>query len=354
MSVRAQLLSPLYRGSRKLFSTFIPRDYESVILTGHWVLKHLGPLEPILTQFAIPPNLTTSFYDINFPSPLILAAFEGDFEIVKLWTQFGLGGATLKTVLQDPLPGNPRPRIQRVFTPEGEGLINAMGLPGKGLSNLITSLDSLTVLPKTKPLGFSIGGHSLDEYKQNALTLLHAIAQHPTWKTRPYFIEINISCPNTPQGQSMLAHPELLQDLLTTLKTTYPNVIIGPKLSPDQTNKDLLIFGKLVQAFPKTFLTLGNTQFRKCEQVHLPTKAISIGGGGLSGPALFSRTLEMTQLLAPLGLPIIATGGISSSKQVQTLQNAGATLIGMATAVVQDPYIIPIILETLSRKDNMR
>jgi dihydroorotate dehydrogenase len=40
-------------------------------------------------------------------------------------------------------------------------------------------------------------------------------------------------------------------------------------------------------------------------------------------------------------VPILATGGISTMPQVKALQDQGALLMGMATAVVQDPYCIP-------------
>ncbi len=343
---RATIFSPCYKLSRTILSRFY-KDYESVILLGHTLLKNLGPLEHLITSFKIPGHLETSLHHLKFPSPLILAAFEGDNEIVRLWTQFGLGGATLKTILRDPRPGNPRPRIKRIWTSEGEGLINAMGLPGKGLSHTLSHLNELLQFPASKPIGFSIGGQSMDEYEYNILQLIKTLKAHPQWAIRPYFIEINISCPNTPDGQDMQAHPELLTHLLRNLKLQYPDIIMGPKVSPDLSNDSLLILAEIVATFPLTFITLGNAKFQKCQEIGLPQNALSIGGGGLTGPSLFNRTLEMTTLIAPLKIPIIATGGVSSAKQVQELQTAGATLIGMATAVVQNPYCIPEILATL-------
>ncbi len=348
MNSRLVFLSRAYQ----LIRCFLPRffhDYESVVLFGHHFLKHLGFLQKYITHFLIPPTLETPFHRLTFSSPLILAAFESDPEIVKIWSDFGLGGATLKTILRDPRPGNPRPRLFRVFTPEGEGLVNAMGLPGKGVANLISSLDALLSFPPNKPLGFSIGGNSLEEYKYNTLELLSALSTHYAWKNRPYFIEINISCPNTPEGQNMLSHPDLFQDLLRTIKARFPETIIGPKLSPNQPDDSLLVFGQITQSFPLTFLTLGNAQFLKFSKMGIKNHNPKIDSGALSGPALYSRTLEMTRLLAPFGVPIIATGGISTVQQVCELQSAGATLIGMTTAIVQNPYCVPMINDALKR-----
>jgi len=357
MDTKTQLLSLGYTSSRALLSSIVsgyqtltnqPKDYETVISIGHKLLKNLGPLEGLLTKYDIPENLSTPFHHIQFPSPLILAAFEGDWEIIRIWSQFGLGGVTLKTILNDPRPGNPRPRIQSLQTPSGEALLNAMGLPGKGLKKYIQDLKRLKRIPSHKPIGFSVGGHSLDAYIQTTQTLLQTLTQTPLWKKRPYFIEVNISCPNTPDGQSFLKHPEFLDQYLKKIKADFPDTIIGPKLSPDQSNEDLLTFAQITANYPLTFLTLGNTQYRSCISLGLDKNALSIGGGGLSGSPLFPRTLEMVTLLAPHNIPIIAVGGIKNAHQVKELQENGATLVGMATTVVQDPFQIPLMNHALS------
>ena len=65
-----------------------------------------------------------------------------------------------------------------------------------------------------------------------------------------------------------------------------------------------------------------------------------MAGGGLSGPLLFKRTLEMATVLAPFGLPLIATGGICTADQIVALQQHGVAVVGMATQLVTDPFQI--------------
>jgi dihydroorotate dehydrogenase len=194
-----------------------------------------------------------------------------------------------------------------------------------------------------KPIGLSIGGSSLDEYK----CVFDKLHEYMTARNNHYY-EINISCPNTPEGQQMSKHPELLQNLLAYMRGK-TRAVIGVKLSPDMLNNSLLDFVDLIAQFSKTYVNLGNTTYRKCTQVGLPENAISIKGGGLSGPPLYLRTLEMTKLVAPI-LPIIATGGVDSAGKVQALLENGATLVGMATAVVQDMYCIPRINAQLAAR----
>ncbi|MGE4169578.1 MAG: dihydroorotate dehydrogenase [Candidatus Margulisiibacteriota bacterium] len=340
---------PKIRSTVKAWTQFVQRlrgevpDLEATLLAGHWFLKRLSGLRRWLFAFDIPKGIGVEVGGLYFPSPLILAAFEGDIDVVGLWMGFGLGGGTLKTILKDPRPGNPRPRIQEIRTPAGLGLINAMGLPGKGVSAFLASLEvDLLAIEDDKPIGLSIGGHSVAEYIENLVAVDVAVNRFSASLSKRFYYELNISCPNTPDGQNLLKHPELLVSILQAARAQTTR-LISVKLSPDQSDADLLQFATLIRPFPNLALTLGNTQYRRCADLGLPESAISVGGGGLSGPELYARTLAMVQLLAPFGLPMIATGGVSGAEQVKALQAAGASLVGVATAVVQNPYRIPII-----------
>jgi len=140
----------------------------------------------------------------------------------------------------------------------------------------------------------------------------------------------------------MAARPELLKELLFHMRRKSAAVFIV-KLSPDMNDEDILRCAALAGECEKTALNLGNTSYRSCEQAGLQGSAISVGGGGLSGPALYPRTLAMTRLVAPTGVKIVATGGIDSAEKARELQRHGATLLGMASAVVKDMYSIPRI-----------
>ena len=66
----------------------------------------------------------------------------------------------------------------------------------------------------------------------------------------------------------------------------------------------------------------------------MPKHAISIGAGGLSGPTLFDRALEMVKLLKPLNVPLIATGGIDNADKIKQCLAAETGLVGMAAALL--------------------
>ncbi len=342
------LFSSLYRLCRFLLSRLVffyqlafkkSPDFEPVITIGHLGLRAINRLIPSVFTYPIPQGIATTLYDLTFPSPLILAAFEGDQRIVSIWSQFGLGGTTFKTVLPHPHLGNARPRIQSIVYQGSPCLINAMGLPSKGLAAFLQSLHCYTPHPE-KPIGLSIGGHCVEEYLHVFSSIYEFVSHHPVWKNQPVFFEYNISCPNTPHHESIGKNPALITDLLTKTRSLTSNAIISVKLSPDHSDDTLLELADRIGQHPLTALTLGNTHYHTCSSVGLPDHTLSIGGGGLSGPPLLSRTLDMIDLLAPFGLPIIATGGIHTGPQALLARQKGATLIGLATAVVQDPYVI--------------
>ena len=68
-----------------------------------------------------------------------------------------------------------------------------------------------------------------------------------------------------------------------------------------------------------------------------------MNGGGLSGITIFDRTVEMVKLFAKFKIPIMATGGISTINHIKVLKDSGASLFGMATSLVLDPYCVPRI-----------
>lgn len=316
-----------------------PIDLETVIEIGDAAIKNIPVIIlKTLFRFSIPKGLDCHLYNLRFPSPIIAAAFKDDLEILAFWRNFGLGGVTLKTLMPEPNSGNPRPRIQSISKSHGGGLINAMGLPGKGVKNAVTELRNANFLNTFTPTGFSLGGRSVDEY----LTTFREFHNYLKNTRYAYFYEINISCPNTPEGQDMLKNPQLLSDLIQKIRLE-TQAVVSVKLSPSQSNDELVRFAKIVSEYPKTVLNLGNTKYKTCAEVGLAKNAISVGGGGYSGPGLFLRTLEMVRLLAPFGVPIIATGGISSPAQARLILKNGATLVGVATVLVENPFMIPKI-----------
>ncbi len=344
--MRAKALSFIYRMSRSFLIKKMKKksvlenrvfDFEDVIVEGEARLERLlrSPLERLL-NFPIPHHLNTLLYDLSFPSPLTFAAFQGDTNQLDMWLKMGIGGGCFKTILKDSREGNVRPRITQLDIAGEEHLINAYGLPGKGIAAFRDMVLDSDFWSYGRPLGISLGGESPDEYLAVFKALEPALSVNTS---RKYYYEVNISCPNTDEGQDILNHPELLKTLLQNIRKETTKVIVV-KLSPDQSDEELKIFADIIKCVEKTAINCGNTRFKKNE-------TLSRGGGGLSGPCLFERTLEMLDLLSIYDIPLVATGGVSSVDDVRRCLSKGARLVGMATALVKDPFIIPLVNKAL-------
>ena len=118
---------------------------------------------------------------------------------------------------------------------------------------------------------------------------------------------------------------------------------ISVKISPDISNEKLQEIAEICEGFEMVMINAGNTQYKTPEQVGVKVDNFSMKGGGLSGSPLFKRTVEMVTVLNSFNIPIIATGGISNIYQIRHLNSKGASLFGMASSLVLDPYCIPKI-----------
>jgi dihydroorotate dehydrogenase len=339
-SVRLLVKSVMYSIQ---FFTNKPKDLEDAVLFGHKLLYKLTTYNLIWSpNINLNNSLKRSIYDLNFDNPLTFASYESNLCLLSFFYKLGISGGCYKTMMNNSRDGNSRPRLQEVLVNRRNCLINAMGLPGPGASSAIKSIIKSSLLTYNRPLGLSLGGESPAGYYDSFLAYNTVIDD----MSYPFYYELNISCPNTEKGKHLTSNIELLESLVKKIRRS-TNRVISVKVSPDQTNYQIQQIADMLLQFDCIIMNAGNTQFKSTSQVELKKGSISIGGGGLSGDALFNRTKEMIVVLAPFKLPIIATGGISSYSQVKTCLDSGANLIGMATALVFNPYCIPKILKQL-------
>ncbi len=341
-----------YIGFRTILGTineWFLNDYETIVHTGQALISRfkIPSLYSNYSRYLSSLNINRSLFSLQFDSPVTYAAFESHLDSLMFWLNLGCGGGCFKTIRLNKSVGNQRPRLQKLEFDGKEHLINALGLPGPGVEGLITMIKQHSILKRNNPLGFSIGGHSLDEYKSVAN---HLIPFVKTSVKQPYF-EINISCPNTDTGKSLHDNVLDLEKLLVHIREL-TNIVTVIKVSPDASNSNICDIASLVKGFDQMTLNAGNTQLKSTSEVGLRAEQISIGKGGLSGPQLYGRTLEMTKLLAQFKLPIIATGGISNANQINQLLNEGATVVGVATQLVKNPFSIKRMNIELAKLQN--
>ena len=355
MLIRKHLFSFFYRSTRFLariitslyqFLFNKKQDLESIVEFGDRNLvkidKFIGGLA---YQFAIPDNLDVEVFDLKFKSPIIASSFKSDKNLIGIWLRLGLGGAILKTIMKEERLGNSRPRLQQVRLERQSCLVNALGLPGEGVEKFSKEIFDNSLWNHSKPIGLSIGGENLDDYIQT-FNVLEKLSNK--LKSSDYFFELNISCPNTDTGSTIGENIDELESLINHIKAKNDSVL-SVKISPDWNNDHLKKIGEVIKSKEKMIINAGNTQFKTVKYLGFENGSLPRGGGGLSGVAIFPRTLELINLFNDMNLKIMATGGISTIHHLNAVRDAGASLYGLATALIMDPYCIPKINYALSR-----
>ena len=355
MLIRKHLFSFFYRSTRFLariitslyqFLFNKKQDLESIVEFGDRNLvkidKFIGGLA---YQFAIPDNLDVEVFDLKFKSPIIASSFKSDKNLIGIWLRLGLGGAILKTIMKEERLGNSRPRLQQVRLERQACLVNALGLPGEGVKKFSKEIFDNSLWNHSKPIGLSIGGENLDDYIQT-FNVLEKLSNK--LKSSDYFFELNISCPNTDTGSTIGENIDELEALINHIKAKNDSVL-SVKISPDWNNDHLKKIGEVIKSKEKMIINAGNTQFKTVKYLGFENDSLPRGGGGLSGVAIFPRTLELINLFNDMNLKIMATGGISTIHHLNAVRDAGASLYGLATALIMDPYCIPKINYALSR-----
>lgn len=325
------------------WAKFKHQDLEDVVIAGHKLLDILNKNKLLLVpNIKISSHLKREIYDLEFSNPLTFSSYESNLTLLSYFLKLGIAGGCYKTMMPQPRSGNLRPRLQELVVADNRCLINAMGLPGPGARKAINDLLSSSLLTFNRPIGLSLGGESPEEYYETFSIYNNAILN----TNFPFYYELNISCPNTEKGKDLTNNIVLLENLIEKIRENTLRTI-SVKVSPDQTNDQISLIAEMLTRFDKIMINAGNTQFKSMTDVGLKRSSIAIGGGGLSGEYLFSRTCEMIDLLSPFKIPIIATGGISNTKNVRVCLEKGASLVGMASALAFNPYIISKILKEL-------
>lgn len=268
------------------------------------------------------PDLGCTFAGIELDSPLINGS--GTLDALTAGT-LGLAAHVTKTVTLHPREGNPPVRIAE--TPAG--MVNSIGLANPGLERFVAEqLDRLAGLGV--PLIVSVGGWSREEYA----TAVARLAGHPGVAA----IELNVSCPNVDTGCISIGTDAAETRLLLERCRAETAKPLLAKLSPSVA--DVAEIAVAAAEGGADGLVLINTvRGLAIDRVSL-RPLLGGGGGGLSGPAIKPVALHAVLHCArATGLPIAGMGGVSSGADVIEFLAAGASVVGIGTALFRDPSL---------------
>ncbi|MHC5023506.1 MAG: beta/alpha barrel domain-containing protein, partial [Planctomycetota bacterium] len=190
----------------------------------------------------------------------------------------------------------------------------------------------------------SIAGNSIDEYVAVAAAFDAADALP--------LVELNVSCPNTDDGLQFAEHPEALRELLGAVRPVLARTKMIVKLSPNV--GDIVTLARTAIDGGADGLTLINTVAAMAIDVETRRPRLSRGRGGLSGPAIHPIAVRMVRdvyegAAAEAGVPIIGLGGVMHWRDAAEMILAGATAVGMGTALFVDPGLLRQVARGLAR-----
>jgi dihydroorotate dehydrogenase (NAD+) catalytic subunit len=210
-----------------------------------------------------------------------------------------------------------------------QGMLNCVGLQNKGVDYFCKN-----IYPQIKDIDtnmiVNVSGNSTENYAECAARV-DALDKIPA-------IELNISCPNVKTGGmafGVTAHGAA--SVVREVRKAYNKTLIV-KLSPNVT--DITEIARAVEAEGADAVSLINTLMGTSIDIEKRCFNLSIGTGGLSGPAVKPVALRMVyQVAKSVNIPVIGLGGISTATDAIEFLMAGATAIEIGTANFLDPAV---------------
>jgi dihydroorotate dehydrogenase (NAD+) catalytic subunit len=276
-----------------------------------------------------PDRLQLDFCGIPMDSPIVLLSgcvgFGEEYTRVEGFSNRDVGAVVLKGTTGDARLGNPPHRVFE--TPMG--MLNAIGLQNPGVDKVVDEI--LPGLDFTETRFFAnVSGSTIEEY----VRVTKRFDDSPIDA-----IEINISCPNVKEGGVQFGNdPEMSARVVAACRAQTTKPIIT-KLSPNQT--DIRDNARLcIEAGTDGFAVI-NTVMGMAIDAETRRPVIGNVRGGLSGPAIKPIALlkvhEVYEVASHHDVPIIGQGGIRSARDAIEFMVAGATAIGVGTALFYDP-----------------
>ena len=272
-------------------------------------------------------SLNVNIKNLKLKNPVMTASgtFGYGLEFADLVPLDTLGGIIVKGTTLHPREGNDYPRMAETAS----GMLNCVGLQNKGVDYFCKN-----IYPKIKDIDtnmiVNVSGSSPDEYAECA-SRIDALPNIPA-------IEINISCPNVKQGgMAFGVTPEGAASVVRAVRAKYNKTLIV-KLSPNVTNVSEI--ANACENEGADAVSLINTLMGMAIDIEKRKSLLSIGTGGLSGPAIKPVALRMVwQVAHTVKIPVIGLGGICNAKDAIEFLMVGATAIEIGTANFIDPTV---------------
>lgn len=275
------------------------------------------------------PDLSVNLAGVKLTNPTMTCSGTCGYagEYADFMEMGALGAFVTKSITRQERPGNEPTRIVETRA----GMLNAIGLANVGLDRFLA--EKVPLLSKMPcPVIVNVAGHSLDDYTQTVAAVggLDCVAA----------IELNVSCPNVKDGLTFGTHPGRLRELTGAVKRALGDRKLIVKLSPNV--EDITATARAAIEGGADILSLVNTFTAMAVDIWKRRPRLANVTGGLSGPAIKPIALHLVSrvyrnVARSAGVPIVGMGGIQYWQDAVEFILAGASAVGVGTALFVDP-----------------
>jgi len=274
--------------------------------------------------------LEVDFCGLRLATPQVLLSgcvgFGEEYTRIEGFSNADAGAIVLKGTTREPRLGNKPHRICE--TPMG--MLNAIGLQNPGMDVVVDEILPTLDFSETRFFA-NVCGSTIEDYE----AVTRRFDDSPIDA-----IEINISCPNIKEGGVQFGNsPEMSARVVAACRGQTDKPLIA-KLSPNQT--DIQENARRCIEAGADGLAVINTIMGMAIDVEKRTPVIGNVRGGLSGPAIkpiaLLKVQQVYEVAGPRNVPIIGQGGIVTAEDALEFIIAGATAVGVGTALFYDPF----------------
>ena len=273
--------------------------------------------------------------DVMLKNPVLTASgcFGYGLEYDDFFDVAELGGICTKGLSLKPRHGNPPERICE--TPAG--MLNAIGLANVGVEAFCR--DKLPIL-RQRQVGViaNIFASSVADFV--------AIAERLEREEGILAVELNVSCPNVTEGGIEFGKDARLSAEVTRAVRAATRLPLWVKMSPEA--GDIAAVARACEQAGADAITAINTIRGMSIDVEQRKLRLHNRTGGFSGPALRPIALRVVwEIAGSVSIPVIAIGGIATTRDAIEFMLAGATAVQVGTANFVDPCASKRILDGL-------
>jgi dihydroorotate dehydrogenase (NAD+) catalytic subunit len=284
--------------------------------------------------------LSLKFCGLEFASPIVLLSgcvgFGEEYTRIEGFSNRDAGAIVLKGTTGKARLGNPPHRVYETAA----GMLNAIGLQNPGVEQVVSHILPQLDFSETRFIA-NVSGSTIEEYVE----VTRRFDASPIDA-----IEINISCPNVKEGGVAFGnYPEMSAQVVAACRKVTRKPLIT-KLSPNQT--DIRENARRCIEAGTDALAVINTVMGMAIDVTTRRPVIGNVQGGLSGPAIKPIALlkvhQVYEVARVHRIPIIGQGGITTAQDALEFLIAGATAVGIGTALFYDPLVCKKVNEGIA------